>query len=126
MSPEGGGVPPGSADTALPLARYVQVLGAGLCVALGLALLIDYGDALLRGPQAIGDLPFASKPVAAASILLLGLSAWVRPEERLAWRIAAQAAIGVAILLLAAHVSDQCFGSCHRRSSAALRHANPP
>ena len=111
MSPAGGGVPPGSASVPPQLARYVQVLGAGLSIVLGLALLIDYGDAVLRAGDAIADLPFTTKPVAATSILLLGLAAWARPDSHRAWRITAQSAIGAAIFLLAAHASDHRFGT---------------
>jgi diguanylate cyclase (GGDEF)-like protein len=111
MNPAGGGVLLGSAGAPPPLARYAQGLGTGLCILLGLALLIDYGDAVLRARQAITDLPFTSKPVAAASILLVGLAGWARPDSRRAWRVAAQSAIGVTLLLLAAHASDHWLGT---------------
>jgi diguanylate cyclase (GGDEF)-like protein len=89
-----------------PPAWHARTIGAGVGIALGLALLADYGDATLRARHAITGSPEASNPVAAACILLLGLAALATSESRLGWRLAAQSAIGLALLLILTRISD--------------------
>ena len=109
MSPRGGTVPNGSgSDLPLP-ARYMRFFGAGLGIVFGIALLADFADANLRGRHVIIESPAGSDPVTAACILLLGLAALATSGSRLAWRVAAQSAIGLTLILLLARLGTSHF-----------------
>jgi diguanylate cyclase (GGDEF)-like protein len=49
--------------------------------------------------------------IAAICIVLLGLAALARPDSHSVWRVSAQAAIGIAMLLILSRFSDVCLGT---------------
>jgi diguanylate cyclase (GGDEF)-like protein len=89
-------------------ASYTHYFGAGIGLVLGIALLADYGDAILRGRHAV-DSPAANSPLTAVCIILLSLAALATSGSRPTWRIAAQAAIGLGLLLILARLRDIYF-----------------
>jgi diguanylate cyclase (GGDEF)-like protein len=76
-----------------------------------MAILGSYGAILPPALRvAIHDVS-SSYPVAALSIVLLALAACVTPDQHRGWRIAAQTASGLAILLILIRISDLCLGT---------------
>jgi diguanylate cyclase (GGDEF)-like protein len=106
MSPGGPDSLRGPTDAVPRLAWYARFLGAGIGILLGIALLADYADAILRARHAVIGSPAASNPETAASIILLSLAALVTARSSLGWRIAAQSAMGLSMLLLVARFTE--------------------
>jgi diguanylate cyclase (GGDEF)-like protein len=106
MSPQGRADPAGRPDAVPPAARWMQLMGAGVGLTLGLALLADYGDALLRVRHSAKAGPAGSDPVSAACILLLSLAALAPFESGRAWRLGARLATLCALVLILTQVRD--------------------
>jgi diguanylate cyclase (GGDEF)-like protein len=106
MNPNGLAHPTGRADAVPKAARWTRLIGAGVGLTLGLALLADYGDALLRVRHAAKAGPAASDPVAAACILLLGLAALAPSGSGRAWRAGTRLATFGALVLILTHIRD--------------------
>jgi diguanylate cyclase (GGDEF)-like protein len=88
-----------------------KLWAAGTGLALGLAVLGGYGEMLLRAsPVTIHDVSIGY-PCAALSLVLLALAACATPDSHQAWRILAQAASGLAILLILIRISDVWLGT---------------
>ena len=109
MSPVGRDVPRGAAKPVRDLASYVRVVGAGIGIVLGLALLADFGDAALRGRQTIIESPAGCDPLTAACILLLSLAALATSKSKLRRRVAAQSALSLALLLILLRLATSHF-----------------
>jgi diguanylate cyclase (GGDEF)-like protein len=96
----------GSTNAVPRPATQMRLFGAGVGIVFGIALLADYGGAMLRGRHAVIDSPAASNPLTAACILLLSLAALTTSRSGFAWRVVAQSGIALALLLILARASQ--------------------
>lgn len=98
-----------STDALPRLVGYARVFATSLGILLGVAILSGYGEGWERAHQAFIQNLTLNCPIVATCILLLTLAALARPNSHLAWRILAQAAIGIAVLLILSWLSDAFF-----------------
>ncbi len=100
-----------STEAMPPRRRGPRLWAAGTGLVLSLAILGGFGAILPAAWQVTLHHVSISYPIAALAIVLLALAGCATPDQHRAWRIVAQTASALAILLLHSRISDLWLGT---------------